>query len=41
MFKQQLTELKQRLDEVLKQDLPALNKLLTDNNVKTTIKPAL
>jgi hypothetical protein len=41
LLKQQLTDVKQRLDAVLKQDLPAFNKLLTDNNVKTTIKSAL
>jgi len=39
MFKQQLADLKQRMDEVLKQDLPSLNKSLADNNVKTIIKP--
>jgi hypothetical protein len=41
LLKQQLSGVKQRLDDVLKQDLPAFNKLLTDNNVKNTIKSAL
>jgi photosystem II stability/assembly factor-like uncharacterized protein len=39
LLKQQLTGLRQRMDDVLKQDLPAFNKLLADNNVKTVIKP--
>lgn len=40
LLKQQLAEVRQRFDQVLKQDLPAFNKLLTDNNVKSTIKSA-
>ncbi len=39
LLKQQLTGLSQRMDEVLKHDLPAFNKVLVDNNVKTVIKP--
>ena len=39
LLKQQLAEQKQRMDEVLKQDLPAFNKVLADNNVKIVIKP--
>ena len=39
LLKQQLAEQKQRMDEVLKQDLPAFNKILADNNVKVVIKP--
>jgi len=39
LLKPQLVGLRQRLDEVLKQDLPAFNKLLADNNIKTVIKP--
>ena len=38
LLKQQLVTLRQRLEAVLKQDLPALNKLLADNNIKTVIK---
>lgn len=40
LLKQQLAEVRQRYDEVLKHDLPAFNKLLADNNVKSTIKSA-
>ena len=39
LFKEQLAGLQNRLDGVLKQDLPAFNKLLTDNNIKDVIKP--
>ena len=39
LFKEQMAGLRQRMDEVLKQDLPAFNKLLADNNIKTVIKP--
>ena len=39
LLKQQLAEQKQRMDEVLKQDLSAFNKVLADNNVKIVIKP--
>jgi len=39
LFKEQLGGLQNRLDGVLKQDLPAFNKLLTDNNIKDVIKP--
>lgn len=39
LFKQQLGALRARLDGVLNQDLPAFNKLLADNNIKTVIKP--
>src|SRR5262249_60173362 len=39
LLKPQLVGLRQRLDEVLKQDLPAFNKLLAGNNIKTVIKP--
>jgi hypothetical protein len=39
LLKQQLAEQKQRMDEVLKQDLPAFNKVLADNNVKIVIMP--
>jgi hypothetical protein len=39
LFKEQMAGLRHRMDEVLKQDLPAFNKLLADNNVKTVIKP--
>jgi hypothetical protein len=38
LFKQQLAELRQRLDDVLNKDLTAFDKLLVDNNVGTTIK---
>ena len=38
LFKQQLAELRQRLDDVLNRDLTAFDKLLLDNNVKTSIK---
>jgi hypothetical protein len=37
LFKQQLTALRQQLDAVLDQDLMALNKLLTDSNIKTIL----
>jgi hypothetical protein len=37
LFKQQLTALRQQLDAVLNQDLMALNKLLTDSNIKTIL----
>ena len=39
LLKPQLVELRQRLDVVLNRDLPAFNKLLSDNNIKTVIKP--
>ncbi|HEX6650802.1 MAG TPA: hypothetical protein VF075_14725 [Pyrinomonadaceae bacterium] len=39
LFKDQLAGLQNRLDGVLKQDLAAFNKLLTDNNIKEFIKP--
>jgi hypothetical protein len=39
LFKEQMAGLRQRMDEVLRQDLPAFNKLLADNNIKTVIKP--
>ncbi len=38
LFKQQLAELRQRLDDVLNKDLTAFDKLLADNNVKTVVK---
>jgi hypothetical protein len=38
LFKQQLAELRQRLDQVLNKDLTAFDKLLVDNNVGTVIK---
>jgi photosystem II stability/assembly factor-like uncharacterized protein len=38
LFKQQLAGLRRRLDDVLNQDLPALNKLLADSGIKTVIK---
>jgi hypothetical protein len=38
LLKQQLTALRQRLDTVLSQDLPVINKVLADNNIKP-IKP--
>jgi photosystem II stability/assembly factor-like uncharacterized protein len=37
LFKQQLTALRQQLDAVLDQDLMALNKLLSDSNIKTIL----
>jgi hypothetical protein len=37
LFKQQLTALRQQLDAVLNQDLMALNKLLSDSNIKTIL----
>ena len=40
LFKQQLAELRRRLDDVLNKDLTAFDKLLVDNNVGTTIKRA-
>ena len=40
LFKQQLAELRQRLEEVLNKDLTAFDKLLVDNNVGTRIKRA-
>jgi hypothetical protein len=40
LFKQQLTGLRQRLDDVLNRDLTAFNKLLAESNIKTIIKPA-
>jgi len=39
LFKPQLSGLRQRMDGVLNQDLPAFNKLLSDSNIKTVIKP--
>jgi hypothetical protein len=39
LLNQQLTAVRQRFDEIMKQDLPAFNKLLADNNIKTVIKP--
>jgi photosystem II stability/assembly factor-like uncharacterized protein len=41
LFKEQMTGLRQRLDRILNTDLPAFNKLLSDNNIKTVIKSAL
>jgi len=41
LFKEQLSGLQQRLDGVLNKDLTGFNKLLSDNNIKTVIKPAL
>lgn len=41
LFKEQMTGLRQRLDAILKTDLPGFNKLLSDNNIKTVIKSAL
>jgi len=41
LFKEQMTGLRQRLDTILKTDLPGFNKLLSDNNIKTVIKSAL
>jgi len=38
LFKQQLAGLRKRLDDVLNQDLPALNKLLAGSGIKTVIK---
>jgi photosystem II stability/assembly factor-like uncharacterized protein len=38
LFKQQLAGLRKRLDDVLNQDLTALNKLLADSRNKTVIK---
>jgi photosystem II stability/assembly factor-like uncharacterized protein len=38
LLKQQLAAVRQRLDAVLSQDLPVINKLLADNNIKP-IKP--
>jgi photosystem II stability/assembly factor-like uncharacterized protein len=38
LFKQQLAGLRKRLDDVLNQDLTALNKLLADSGNKTVIK---
>jgi photosystem II stability/assembly factor-like uncharacterized protein len=38
LFKQQLAGLRKRLDDLLNQDLPALNKLLADSGIKTVIK---
>jgi hypothetical protein len=35
---QQSAGLRKRLDDVLNQDLPALNKLLADSGIKTVIK---
>ena len=40
LFKGQLAGLRQRMDAVLNQDLVAFNKVLVDNGIKTTIKPA-
>jgi hypothetical protein len=37
LLKQQLAGLRQRLDVILNQDLTAFNKLLVDNNIKSTI----
>ena len=39
LFKPQLSGLRQRMDGVLNQDLPVFNKLLSDSNIKTVIKP--
>jgi hypothetical protein len=41
LFKEQLSGLQKRLDGVLNKDLVVFNKLLSDNNIKTVIKPAL
>ena len=38
LFKQQLAGLRKRLDDVLNQDLTAVNKLLADSGNKTVIK---
>lgn len=40
LLKQQLTALRQRLNDVLNKDLMAFNKLLADNNIKNAIKLA-
>jgi hypothetical protein len=40
LLKQQLAAVRQRLDDILSRDLPAFNKLLAENNIKTAIKPA-
>jgi hypothetical protein len=40
LLKQQLAAVRQRFDDVLSRDLPAFNKLLADNNIKTVIKPS-
>ncbi len=39
MFRDQLAALGNRLDAILKNDLPAFNKLLADSNIKSVIKP--
>ena len=41
LFKQQLSPLRQRLDDVLSKDVNSFNKLLIENNVKTVIKVSL
>jgi hypothetical protein len=41
LLKEQMSGLRQRLDGILKTDLPGFNKLLSDNNIKTVIKSAL
>ena len=38
LFKQQLNGLRQRVDDVLNRDVPALNKSLADSNIKTVVK---
>jgi photosystem II stability/assembly factor-like uncharacterized protein len=40
LLKQQLSAVRQRLDGVLSQDLTTFNKLLSDSNIKTVIRPA-
>jgi hypothetical protein len=40
LFKEQMTGLRQRLDQILNRDLTEFNKLLADNNIKTVIKAA-
>ena len=41
LFKEQMAGLRQRLDKILNTDLTGFNKLLSENNIKTVIKPAL
>jgi photosystem II stability/assembly factor-like uncharacterized protein len=40
LLKQQLTAVRQRLDDVLNRDLPAFNRLLAEKEIRTVIKPA-
>jgi len=41
LFKEQMTGLRQRLDQIVNRDLVEFNKLLSDNNIKTVIKSDL